>query len=243
MTTRIACAGISGRILQGRVSADRLSFTGQTKDVTSDVLAAVIDKLKHHGGSFTINCDGKPIATLTLSAPTEQQQGGEAVEVVGYHNQISKDWSYVGRVGWEPLMTVAQHQRILAASVGSGEAVAQVSIDADGSNRRLTWYSTKAMQETPVWTKLYTSPAANVPVGCVVVPVDRIAIALEAVQNAMEDAYNNAYQDCCGRGQGECCGNPIAAWSDADTAIMDALAPAQRELSALLASAEGVKDE
>lgn len=96
-----------------------------------------------------------------------------------------------------PCMTVAQHQRILAASV---------------------------------------------PAGCKVVPVERIAIALEAVQNAMEDAYNNAYQECCGRGQGcECCGNPIAAWSDADTAIMDALAPAQRELSALLASAEGVK--
>ena len=48
-----------------------------------------------------------------------------------------------------------------AASQG-GEAVAQVSIDADGNNRRLTWYSTKAMQETPVWTKLYTHPADQV---------------------------------------------------------------------------------
>ena len=93
------------------------------------------------------------------------------------------------------------------------------------------------------WEPLYLHPAATVPAGCKVVPVERIAIALESVQNAMEDAYNNAYQDCCGRGQGECCGNPIAAWSDADKAIMDALAPAQRELSALLASAEGVKDE
>lgn len=67
--------------------------------------------------------------------------------------------------------------------------------------------------------------------------VDRIIIALEAVQSAMEDAYSNAYQDCCGRGNGECCGNPVAAWSDSDQAIMDALSPAQRELSALLASA------
>lgn len=67
--------------------------------------------------------------------------------------------------------------------------------------------------------------------------VDRITIALEAVQSAMEDAYSNAYQDCCGRGNGECCGNPVAAWSDSDQAIMDALSPAQRELSALLASA------
>lgn len=69
------------------------------------------------------------------------------------------------------------------------------------------------------------------------VPRERIHIALEAVQNAMEDAYNNAYQNCCGRGNGQCCGTPEPAWSDADHAIMDALAPAQRELSALLASA------
>jgi hypothetical protein len=33
MTTRIACTGISGRILQGRVTADGKSFSGQTKDV------------------------------------------------------------------------------------------------------------------------------------------------------------------------------------------------------------------
>lgn len=75
MTTRIACAGISGRILQGRVTADGKSFSGQTKDVTSDVLAAVIDKLKHHGGSFTINCNGEPVATLALSDPAAQDQG------------------------------------------------------------------------------------------------------------------------------------------------------------------------
>ena len=75
MTTRIACTGISGRILQGRVTADGKSFSGQTKDVTSDVLAAVIDKLKHHGGSFTINCNGEPVATLALSDPASQDQG------------------------------------------------------------------------------------------------------------------------------------------------------------------------
>ena len=77
MTSRIACAGISGRIIQGRVSADGKSFVGQTKDVTSDVLAAVIDKLKHHGGSFTINCNGEPVATLTLS-DAKQQAAPEA---------------------------------------------------------------------------------------------------------------------------------------------------------------------
>lgn len=80
MTSRIACAGISGRIIQGRVSADGKSFVGQTKDVTSDVLAAVIDKLKHHGGSFTINCNGEPVATLTLSE-AEHQSAPERVSV------------------------------------------------------------------------------------------------------------------------------------------------------------------
>ena len=36
--------------------------------------------------------------------------------------------------------------------------VAQVSIDVDGSNKRLTWYSHKAMHEIPEWTKLYAAP-------------------------------------------------------------------------------------
>lgn len=70
------------------------------------------------------------------------------------------------------------------------------------------------------------------------VPRERIQIALDSVQNAMEDAYNNAYQNCCGRGNGQCCGDPEPAWSDADHAIMDALAPAQRELRALLNGGE-----
>jgi hypothetical protein len=54
----------------------------------------------------------------------------------------------------------------------------------------------------------------------------------------MQDAYNNAYQQCCGHGiGGECCGNPDAAWSVEDQRIMDALAPAERELTALLFAA------
>jgi hypothetical protein len=73
--------------------------------------------------------------------------------------------------------------------------------------------------------------------GWKLVPVERIQIALEAVQNAMLDAYSNAYQECCGRGQGQCCGDPDPAWSAEDQRIMDALSPAQRELSGLLAAA------
>lgn len=66
MNARIACAGISGRIIQGRVNKAGDSFTGQTRDVTSDVLKAVLDKLRHHGGSFDVTSDGKVVATITL---------------------------------------------------------------------------------------------------------------------------------------------------------------------------------
>lgn len=125
----------------------------------------------------------------------------EEVEVVAWryrHSEQEKWQAGVERKSlWEtePLMTVAQHNRIVAALSAQQSAPERVSV-----------------------------------------PVERIQIALEAVQNAMEDAYNNAYQNCCGRGNGQCCGEPEPAWSDADRAIMDALAPAQRELSALLAS-------
>ena len=64
--TRIACTALTGRIMAGRVSKNGLNFTGTPKDVTSDVLKAVIDKLKHHGGSFDITCDGVVVATLRL---------------------------------------------------------------------------------------------------------------------------------------------------------------------------------
>ena len=45
MTTRIACTALTGRIVSGRVNKEGNAFTGQKKDVTSDVLKAVIDKV------------------------------------------------------------------------------------------------------------------------------------------------------------------------------------------------------
>ncbi|WP_313461530.1 hypothetical protein [Pseudomonas nitroreducens] len=69
--TRIACTALTGRIMAGRVSKNGLNFTGTPKDVTSDVLKAVIDKLKHHGGSFDITCDGAVVATLRLEEPAQ----------------------------------------------------------------------------------------------------------------------------------------------------------------------------
>lgn len=71
---RIACAGISGRIIAGRVNKAGTAFTGTPKDVTSDVLKAVIDKLRHHGGEFEITCDGKVVATLKLEEHEAKEQ-------------------------------------------------------------------------------------------------------------------------------------------------------------------------
>ncbi|NMZ73831.1 hypothetical protein HBO32_12020 [Pseudomonas nitroreducens] len=69
--TRIACTALAGRIMAGRVNKAGDSFTGTPKDVTSDVLKAVIDKLKHHGGQFDITCNGAVVATLRLEEPEQ----------------------------------------------------------------------------------------------------------------------------------------------------------------------------
>lgn len=57
MSTRIACSPLTGRIYQGRVNKE--TFVGEKKDVTSDVLKAVIDKATFHGGNFEIEGDGR----------------------------------------------------------------------------------------------------------------------------------------------------------------------------------------
>lgn len=54
MTTKIACSPLTGRIFQGRINKDRNAFVGTKKDVTSDVLEAVIEKARFHGGEFDI---------------------------------------------------------------------------------------------------------------------------------------------------------------------------------------------
>lgn len=112
--------------------------------------------------------------TLNDRECPDTSQGGEAVEVVGYHNQISKDWSYVGRVGWEPLMTVAQHQRILAAATRpadqGGEAVGEVRAMSGGMQYAALY--TMAGQHL-VGTKLYTHPADQVEDDLTMVKVSR----------------------------------------------------------------------
>lgn len=67
MKNRIACTALTGRIMLGRVSKSGLDYVGDPVDVTSDVLKAIIDKLEFHGDSMPISCDGKVIATITLT--------------------------------------------------------------------------------------------------------------------------------------------------------------------------------
>ena len=54
MAARIAVSPLTGRIHQGRVNKQGTAFVGEKRDVTSDVLKAVIEKAEFHGGSFEI---------------------------------------------------------------------------------------------------------------------------------------------------------------------------------------------
>ena len=74
--TRIACTGIGGRIMSGRVNKAGDAFVGTPKDVTSDVLKAIIEKLEYHGGQFEITCDGAVVATLRLDKPVQGDSNG-----------------------------------------------------------------------------------------------------------------------------------------------------------------------
>lgn len=59
MVTKIACSPLTGRIFQGRVNSSLNAFSGDKKDVTSDVLESVIAKAEFHGGQFDIEGGGR----------------------------------------------------------------------------------------------------------------------------------------------------------------------------------------
>ena len=59
MMNRIATSPLTGRIHMGPVNKAGTAFTGAKRDVTSDVLRAVIEKADYHGGSFEIEGGGK----------------------------------------------------------------------------------------------------------------------------------------------------------------------------------------
>lgn len=70
MTTHIATSPLTGRIHQGRVSKDGRSFVGEKKDITSQVLQAVIEKAEYHGGTFDIEGGGRKwIVTVKEQQP------------------------------------------------------------------------------------------------------------------------------------------------------------------------------
>ena len=118
-------------------------------------------------------------------------QGGESVEVVGYgcegqmevlkHVPLTGGMKVSGREREKysvPLMTVAQHQRILAASAGSAEPVAWHTED-HLTDKSATTYDPEIAKRWrakgwPV-TPLYTHPADQVADG-VVVPVQLLKI-------------------------------------------------------------------
>lgn len=59
MTQHITTSPLTGRIHSGRVNKTGTAFVGEKKDVTSDVLRAVIEKAQFHGGKFDIEGGGK----------------------------------------------------------------------------------------------------------------------------------------------------------------------------------------
>lgn len=58
MASRIACSPLTGRIHIGRVNKAGTAFVGDKRDVTSDVLRAIIEIAKFHGGAFDIEGGG-----------------------------------------------------------------------------------------------------------------------------------------------------------------------------------------
>jgi hypothetical protein len=71
----IACTALGGRILSGRVAKDGWSFVGSPKDVTSECLKAVIEKVGV-GKVDTVAVGGVPTYEIEvrLIAPLPQEQ-------------------------------------------------------------------------------------------------------------------------------------------------------------------------
>ena len=69
----IATSPLTGRIFSGRVSKDRTAFSGGRRDVTSEVLKAVIDKAEYHGGEFEIAGGGQKWTVAVAARGIKEQ--------------------------------------------------------------------------------------------------------------------------------------------------------------------------
>lgn len=67
----IATSPLTGRIFSGRVNKDCTAFSGPKKDVTSEVLKAIIDKAEYHGGDFEIEGAGQKWTVTVAKQPSE----------------------------------------------------------------------------------------------------------------------------------------------------------------------------
>lgn len=55
---RIACSPLTGRFYCGKLNKAGNAFINGKEDATSDILAALIDKARFHGGEFDIEGNG-----------------------------------------------------------------------------------------------------------------------------------------------------------------------------------------
>lgn len=76
MSRRIAVSPLTGRIFLGRVNKSGDAFVGEKQDVTSDVLRAVLEKAKFHGGHFDVEGGGKKWTVTVVEQPAAPA-GGE----------------------------------------------------------------------------------------------------------------------------------------------------------------------
>lgn len=69
MADHIATSPLTGRIHAGRVNKAGNAFVGEKRDVTSDVLRAVIEKADFHGGKFDIEGGGRKWLVTVTETP------------------------------------------------------------------------------------------------------------------------------------------------------------------------------
>lgn len=80
----IACSPLTGRIFSGRVNTAGDAFTGPKKDVTSEVLKAIIEKANYHGGDFTVEADGVPRYRVYVTKLTAEREPPPRPEIHGF---------------------------------------------------------------------------------------------------------------------------------------------------------------